>query len=233
MRSSTSGLATIGLSVLGISFALSLPAANATEVTAEVRAIDGCSWAIAGSPEEINLTAGDGVKYEGAELGMSYSFSGLSLGLAGSQDSQSANEGDSSECGFYSDIKNSQIEVTLTTTNQFTASYGSGTRDALMDFGLTGDNPLTFTATRVQSCLGDPQFTLASSTDMTEVSIVPWKLIETNTLNNDYDPAVNQRCGINLRMDVKIPAFDGVPSGAGSSYSFTGPAITIALVPKD
>ena len=218
------------LSVLGLAVALAVPVANAAEVSAQVNVIDGCAWALAGAPEEINLTAGEGVKYEGAALPMFYIFSSLSLGLAGSQGAQSANQGDSSECSFYSDVKNSKVELSLTTTSQFTATFAGGTRDPLMDFSLAADAPLSFTATALDRCPADPRFSVSSFQGMYSTGMTPWKLIETNTVQNIFDPAVNQRCGVGLLMELLIPAFEGVPAGAGTNYNFSGPSLTISLL---
>jgi len=218
------------LSVLGLAVALAVPVANAAEVSAQVNVIDGCAWALAGAPEEINLTAGEGVKYEGAALPMFYILSNLSLGLAGSQGAQSANQGDSSECSFYSDVKNSKVELSLTTTSQFTATFAGGTRDPLMDFSLTADAPLGFTATALDRCPADPRFSVSSFQGMYSTGMTPWKLIETNTVQNIFDPAVNQRCGVGLLMELLIPAYEGVPAGAGTNYNFSGPSLTISLL---
>jgi hypothetical protein len=232
-RKSKLGLAIFGISALGLTLAVSVATANAADVSAQINVIDGCAWALAGAPEEINLSAGEGVQYEGAELSMSYLFSSLSLGLAGSQGSQSANQGDSTECSFYSDVKNSKVELSLDTTSQFSATYGASTRDSLMDFGLTAEKPLSFTATALDSCPEDPRFSVASLESMYTTKMSPWNLIETNTVQNLFDPAVNQRCGIGLLMELLIPAYDGVPAGAGSNYSFAGPGLTISLVNLD
>ena len=232
-RQSRLGLGIFGISALGLTLAVSVGTANAADVSAKIDVVDGCAWALAGAPEEISLSAGEGVKYEGAELSMSYEFSGLSLGLAGSQGSQSANQGDSTECSFYSDVKNSKIELSLKTTSQFTATYGGSSRDSLMDFGLTAEKPLSFKATALDSCLEDPRFSVASFESMYATGMTPWKLIETNTVQNIFDPAVNQRCGIGLLMELLIPAYDGTPAGAGSNYSFAGPGLTISLVNLD
>ena len=232
VRAAGSGAAS--LSVLGIAIALAVPVANAAEVSAQINVTDNCAWALAGAPEEISLYAGEGVKYEGAELPMSYVFSGLGLGLAGSQGGQSANQGDSTECSFYSDVKNPKVELSLDTTSRFFATYGGGsTRDSLMDFSLTAEKPLSFTATALDSCLEDPRFSVASFESMYATEMTPWKLIETNTVRNLFDPAVNQRCGIGLLMELLIPAYDGTPAGAGSNYSFAGPGLTISLVNLD
>lgn len=232
-RHSRLGLTIFGVSALGLALATSMATANAAEVTAQVNMIDGCAWALAGAPDEITLTAGEGVKYQGAEIQMFYIFSSLSLGLAGSQGSQSANQGDSSECSFYSDVKNSKVELSLNTTSQFTATYGGSNRDSSMDFSLSAENPLSFTATALDNCPTDPRFSVASFEGMFTTTMTPWNLIQTNTVQNLFDPAVNQRCGIGLLMELLIPAYDGVPSGAGSSYSFAGPGLTISLLNLD
>ena len=229
-RLRAAGVGVASLSVLGLAVALAVPVANAAEVSAQVNVIDGCAWALAGAPEEINLTAGEGVKYEGEALPMFYIFSSLSLGLAGSQGSLSANQGDSSECSFYSDIKNSKVELSLNTTSQFTATYGGSNRDSLMDFGLTAEKPLSFTATALDSCPTDPRFSVASFESMFTNKMTPWNLIQTNTVQNIFDPAVNQRCGVGLLMELLIPAYEGVPAGAGTNYNFSGPSLTISLL---
>ena len=229
-RHSRLGLTIFGVSALGLALATSMATANAAEVTAQVNAIDGCAWALAGAPDEINLSAGEGVKYEGAALPMFYIFSSLSLGLAGSQGAQSANQGDSSECSFYSDVKNSKVELSLTTTSQFTATFAGGTRDPLMDFSLAADAPLSFTATALDTCPADPRFSVSSFQGMYSTGMTPWKLVETNTVQNILDPAVNQRCRVGLLMELLIPAFEGVPAGAGTNYNFSGPSLTISLL---
>ena len=213
----------------GTQSALAAESSLQADIIIPVEVVDVCSWALAGAPETITLTPPEGVKYEGAELDISYTFEGLVLGLSGRQDPLTATAGASTDCSFYENILNAQVDFQLTDSATFIAKYGSDIHDPDMNFNLSLERPLRLAAERTLGCISNPTFVVATSGSFYNLEQSPFSLVTSSTSQNAFIAGQGPRCPIGLTLSVTLPASSGIPLGAGYDYSFTGPSLTIQL----
>jgi hypothetical protein len=223
------GTISASLGFFGLFLAAGTPSALAAEVVIPVEVVDVCSWNLAGTPKKITLTAPDGVKYEGAELDMSYTFEGLVLGLAGQRDPLTAIDGTSTNCSRYSNEVNAQVDFQLAESATFVAKYGAGLNDPDMTFNLSSTRPLRLEAEPTLGCNNDPTFDVGISKSFYNLADTPWSLVSSFASPNSFFQGQGPRCPIGLSLSVTLPPSEGTPLGAGYDYTFTGPALTIQL----
>ena len=216
------GIAAVCLPLMMV--AISIPAASAeTGVASTVEAKDRCEWGMAGAPANLSLDSAD--KYEGEELVVSDTFGDLTIGVSGAIDENNGTTGTSTECSFYNDPQPGYARFSLGSTTTFDATYGSGIEDSAMDFTLTEGLGLDIAA-NLDACPAtfsktDADFRLADqSADVFFMS----------TMANLYGTGEGPRCAPNITVSTTIPASVDAPAGAGQTYSFTGPTLTISLM---
>jgi len=217
------------LGLFGLFLSAGTPSALAADIVIDVEVVDVCSWRLAGVPDKINLTPPEGVKYEGAELDMSYTFEGLVLGLTGQRDPLTVIDGTSTNCSRYENVANVKVDFQLAESNSFVAKYGAGLPDPALNFDLSSERSLRLAAERTLGCINNANFNVETSKSFYSLEDTPWSLVTSSTSPNSFIEGQGPRCPIGASLAVTLPASDGVPLGAGYDYTFTGPAFTIQL----
>ena len=217
------------LGLFGLFLTAGTPSALAADIVIDVEVVDVCSWRLVGVPEKITLTPPDGVKYEGAELDMSYTFEGLVLGLTGQRDPLTVIDGASTNCSRYENVADVQVDFQLAESTAFVAKYGAGLPDPAMNFNLSSQRPLRLAAERTLGCINNATFDVGTSKSFYNLADTPWSLVNTFTSPNSFIEGQGPRCPIDVSLAVTLPASEGIPLGAGYNYTFTGPALTIQL----
>ena len=217
------------LGLFGLFLSAGTPSALAADLVIDVEVVDVCSWRLAGVPDKITLTPPEGVKYEGAELDMSYTFEGLVLGLTGQRDPLTVIDGNSTNCSRYENVANVQVDFQLAESATFVAKYGAGLPDPALNFNLSEEWPLRLAAERTLGCIGNANFDVGTSKSFYDLTDTPWILVTSSTNPNSFIEGQGPRCPIGASLSVTLPESDGVPLGAGYDYTFTGPALTIQL----
>jgi hypothetical protein len=131
----------------------------------------------------------------------------------------------------------------------FTATAADGSPDDNLDFDMTSDNPLAMTIDK-GTCRtpsrgpdssawqfgGGPFETFGDWWTLTKVeatSALGGRLMEqpkgVTTDRPANVPSGNDRCGVNLSVQVRIPE-GGTPRYAGEAYTFSGPTFTTEIV---
>ena len=223
---------------------VSAPIANAATVTSTVEAMDNCVWQVF-APSSIALSSN--YKYEGDPFELETpEILSFGIGLAGSsQATQATDVSDATaECSFYNQNPEGELEISLSATDLFVASYGdSNTPDKDMNILIDGSNADAYLAIEWQvapecnsdyfdtfgwniveiAVIGNPQSTQES------LGVPNYVSARTNVdLLSAPTPASKIFCGMELIGYLGIPGKQTAIAGAGYTYSFSGPSLVFS-----
>ena len=234
------------------------PGAEA-QTTSTVRMRERCIWYVDGVPASINLLpTGDdvvfdgdgdpiGKVYDGSEYSLSVDLPELRAWNSGNESGGGSDFDDHAFCTYFGATTGIAITGTWS-EGGFTATALEGGRDYNLDFGMTSVNPLAMTIDK-GTCrtpsqgpesawqfggggfLTDGESYLLTKDTVT--SALGGRLMEqpkgVTTDRPANAPSGNDRCGVNLSVQVSIPE-GGRPQYAGEAYTFSGPTFTTEIV---
>ena len=243
MFSKLIGISLAAVSVPLFAVSLSVPVANAAQVSSTVEAVDGCQWQISGLPDRFNMTYDINQnpnaltqKYIGDALVVSGHWVGFTFGLSGSKSPEKALEGTSTECSFYSDLKQSSVDLAMSVSDIFSADYidalGNTQNDRAVTFRVS-DTRLYFELKNPSaSCAG--YFGSPVTADLGGISEVPDVAYSLpDTVQNDYLAGAAPRCSADWKFLTTIPPVIGAIASPGFDYTWSGPVLTFTLVTTD
>ena len=243
MFSKLIGISLAAVSVPLFAVSLSVPVANAAQVSSTVEAVDGCQWQISGLPDRFNMTFDINEnplaltqKYVGDPLVVSGHWVGFTFGLSGSKSPEKALEDASTECSFYSELKAGSVDLAMTVSDIFSAYYvdslGITQNDPVATF-LVSDTRLYFELKNPSaSCsgyFGSPGTAVLGG--ISQVTAVAYSL--PNTVQNDYLTGAAPRCSADWKFQTTIAPVVGAIASPGSDYTWSGPVLTFTLVITD
>jgi hypothetical protein len=230
------------------------PPGDAAETTSTVRMKERCIWYVDGVPASINLLpTGDDVAsvYDGSEYSLLATLPELRAWNSGNEsggDEEFVDE--HAFCTYFG--ATTGIEITGTwSAGAFTATASDGGPDNNLDFALTIANPLTMTLNKgtcrtpsqgpmasawefggedfvYQGPEADDLYLLTKSDSESRGGRLMEQPIGFTTDQPTNTPLSNDRCGINLSVNVSIPE-GGKPKFAGETYTFSGPTFTTEI----
>jgi hypothetical protein len=228
------------------------PPGDEAETTSTVRMKERCIWYVDGVPASINLLpTGDDVAsvYDGSEYSLLATLPELRAWNSGNESGGGEEFVDEHAfCTYFGATTGIAITGTWS-EGGFTATALESGRDDNLDFGMTSENPLAMTidkgTCRTPSLgpdlsawqfggggfLTDGESYLLTKDTVT--SALGGRLMEqpkgVTTDRPANAPSGNDRCGVNLSVQVSIPE-GGRPQYAGEAYTFSGPTFTTEIV---
>jgi hypothetical protein len=231
------------------------PQGDEAETTSTVRMKERCIWYVDGVPASINLLpTGDDVAsvYDGSEYSLLATLPELRAWNSGNESGGGDEFVDEHAfCTYFG--ATTGIEITGTwSAGAFTATASDGGPDNNLDFALTIANPLTMTLNK-GTCRTPSQGPMASAWEFggedfvyqgpeaddlylltkSDSESLGGRLMEqlkgVTTDRPANAPSGNDRCGVNLSVQVSIPE-GGTPRYAGEAYTFSGPTFTTEIV---
>ena len=145
----TLGVGIIALATPLLVLATTMPAAQASDVTASLNLTNQCVWTFGTESASIALASDSGANYTGAALTINNSVDanpiGLSIGLGSSIDGDIARQvpGDTTACSFFNVIQSKKVTATLGAAVKFAAVNNASQAETGMDFSIASGNPLT------------------------------------------------------------------------------------------
>ena len=240
MFSKLIGISLAAVSVPLFAMSLALPGAHAVQVSSTVEAVDACQWQISGVPDQLNMTFDINQnpnaltqKYIGDPLVVSGLWVGFTFGLSGSKSPETALDGTSTECSFYSDLKQSSVDLAMTVSDIFSAYYidalGNTQNDTAVTFPVSATRLYFELKNPSASCaeyFGSPG-TTAVLGGISQVPGVAYSLPETG--QNNYLAGAAPRCSADWKFQTTIPPVVGAIASPGSDYKWSGPVLTFTL----
>jgi hypothetical protein len=230
------------------------PQGDEAETTSTVRMKERCIWYVDGVPASINLLpTGDDVAsvYDGSEYSLLATLPELRAWNSGNESGGGDEFVDEHAfCTYFG--ATTGIEITGTwSAGAFTATASDGGPDNNLDFALTIANPLTMTLNKgtcrtpsqgpmasawefggedfvYQGPEADDLYLLTKSDSESRGGRLMEQPIGFTTDQPTNTPLSNDRCGINLSVNVSIPE-GGKPKFAGETYTFSGPTFTTEI----
>ena len=230
------------------------PPGDEAETTSIVRMKERCIWYVDGVPASINLLpTGDDVAsvYDGSEYSLLATLPELRAWNSGNESGGGDEFVDEHAfCTYFG--ATTGIEITGTwSAGAFTATASDGGPDNNLDFALTIANPLTMTLNKgtcrtpsqgpmasawefggedfvYQGPEADDLYLLTKSDSESRGGRLMEQPIGFTTDQPTNTPLSNDRCGINLSVNVSIPE-GGKPKFAGETYTFSGPTFTTEI----
>jgi len=145
----TLGVGIIALATPLLVLATTMPAAQASDVTASLNLTNQCVWTFGTESASIALASDSDAKYTGAALTIDNAGDanpiGLSIGLGSSIDGTIAREAtvNTTACSFFNVIQSKKVTATLGTDVKFAATDKDSVLEPGMDFSIASGNPLT------------------------------------------------------------------------------------------
>jgi hypothetical protein len=228
------------------------PPGGEASTTSTVRMRERCIWYVDGVPATINLLpTGDDVAsvYDGSEYSLLATLPELRAWNSGNESGGGAEFIEQHAfCTYFGATTGIAITGTWS-EGGFTATAFPSGRDDNLDFGMTSVNPLAMTidkGTCRTPSLGpdesawqfgggpfaeDGDWWTLTKDEVT--SALGGRLMEqpkgVTTDRPANAPSGNDRCGVNLSVQVSIPE-GGRPRYAGEAYTFSGPTFTTEIV---
>ena len=243
MFSKLIGISLAAVSVPLFAVSLSVPVANAAQVSSTVEAVDGCQWQMSGVPDQLNMTfdVTDNPlaltqKYIGDSLVVSGLWSGFGFGLSGSRSPATALAGSSTECSFYSELKAGSIGLELTGSGIFTGSYidplGVTQNDPSVTFQVSATGLFFELHNASPSC--DGYFGSPGSVKLDDILQAPDIAYSIPaSVENYYPLGAAPRCSADAKFLTTIPPVTEPIASPGSDYKWGGPVLTVTLVITD
>ncbi len=192
---------------------------------ASAATIEDCEWYLDGVATSVSLTNTSGMEYVGDDYTLTGEVDDVSVFFSGT-------DVEDVRCSFYDDVRGADVEVSWTGTG-FT-----GDTDASLDWLLgdalevTGQSSLDIDYEK-GTC--DESFTAGDSVSITNLAESPLTPATINAAATAaFSPsaaagsATFAKCGLNASYSVVMPG-GRTPASPGSSYAFTGPALTTTI----
>ena len=192
---------------------------------ASAATIEDCEWYLDGVATELSLTNESGMEYVGDDYTLTADVDDVSVYFSGT-------EAEDVRCSFYDDVRGADVEVS------WTGNGFSSTTDDSLDWLLgdllevTGESSLDI-AYEKGTC--DDAFTAGDSVSITSAAISPLTpatidaaATATFTPSAAAGSATFAKCGLNASYSVVLPG-GRTPASPGSSYTFTGPALSTTI----
>jgi hypothetical protein len=187
--------------------------------------IEDCEWYLDGVATELNLVNDSGMEYVGDDYTLTADVDDVSVYFSGT-------EVQDERCSFYDDVRGADVEVSWTGTG-----FTSTTDDSLdwllgatLEMGGKSSLDIDY---EPGTC--DASFDAGDSVSIDDVATSPLTPATITALATaTYTPsaadpdATFAKCGLNATYSVVLPG-NQTPASPGSSYSFTGPALTTTI----